>query len=293
MLNNIKTQHGFSLIEIMIAMLLGIFVLGGLMTVYMSNKATYSMRNESALMDENGRVALRILSRHIEHAGYSSRSGADVANYIIPAGTTLTQETCSDGQTINIKKTSTIQSSQDGTKKKSSDSIGIAFEADELLRMDCNGIALPDTCDVDKAPSAKAAYVYSSFLVGENSEKDSTGAAIPILYCAGSRHSNKQPLAQGIENIQFLYGVATKGSSVDRYMSATDINNASGGDVLWNKILSVRVGVLVRSLEPIFTEKKKMTYHVLDQQIKTEDRYKRNVYTTTVRLRNINIADEG
>lgn len=292
MLNNIKTQHGFSLVEIMIAMLLGIFVLGGLITVYASNQKTYLMRNESALMDENGRVALRILSRHIEHAGYSSRSGADVTNYIIPSGITLTQEICSDGQTTNIKKTSTIHSSQDGKNSKS-DSIGIAFEADDLLRMDCNGLELPSLCDVDKAPSTKAAYVYSSFLVDKNNEKDNTGKAIPILYCAGSRHSNKQPLAQGVENIQFLYGVATKGDFVDRYMSATDINTAGGGDELWNKILSVRIGVLVRSLEPVYTEQEKMTYHILDKAVTTSDRYKRNVYTTTVRLRNINISDEG
>ncbi|MFM2319982.1 MAG: hypothetical protein RLZZ215_2603, partial [Pseudomonadota bacterium] len=38
-------QQGFSLIELMIALVLGLFVIAGLATVYLSSKETYALRD--------------------------------------------------------------------------------------------------------------------------------------------------------------------------------------------------------------------------------------------------------
>lgn len=271
----------------MIAMALGSFVLGGIITVYVSNKNTYTLGHHSALMDESARVALRAVTKHLEHAGYTSRIATEVENYVLPTDVSLSSEVCADG-TSSISKLATVKvSSDDFFNDEFGDSVGVVFEADDILASDCTGSSLPSSCSAEQTANIKSGYVYNSFFVKINTtEKDSLGNKIPIFYCGGSRNPVIQPIVQGVENMQILYGIDTNAdSSVDRYLSAGELSGISS--TLWRQILSIQVGILVRSLEPVYSGSTAHTYQVLDKVIHTNDRYKRNVYTTTVRLRNV------
>lgn len=271
----------------MIAMVLGSFVLGGIITVYVSNKNTYTLGHHSALMDENARVALRAITKHLEHAGYTSRITTEVQNYVLPTSATVSSAVCADGNSSVIRIGAIKKSGDDTIQAVFGDSVGVVFEADDIISRDCTGGGLPASCDAEQTANIKSGYIYNSFFVKtNNTEKDSAGNKIPILYCGGSRNRVIQPIVQGVENMQLLYGIDTNAdSSVDRYLSAQELNSIS--TTLWEQVLSIQVGLLVRSLDPVFSNKTAHTYQVLDQAIYKNDRYKRNVYTTTVRLRNV------
>lgn len=279
-------SEGFTLVELMIAMTLGFFLIAGIGTVYIGSKNTYKLQGQTAELDENARHAIRALKQHIAHAGYASTSGNPIANYIIPTGTDLSAAaaTCANGSP-NISSVAAIATSTDRTTS-AGDTIGLIFMADASLAADCTGGTLNSECLPPMAPSPEARLIYNSFSVGNSSIKNSRGDTVPMLRCGGSRHSNRQDWARGVENIQFLYGVDFDGDgSVDNYWNATAVT--ASATYAWDKIISVRVGLLVRSVEPVFDTDRSETYQVLDRSITKNDRFKRGVYTTTVRLKNV------
>ena len=69
---NIAKMQGLSLIELMIAMVVGIFLIGGLSSIYLNSKGTDKMRSQISEMEENARTALMSMRHIISHAGYPS-----------------------------------------------------------------------------------------------------------------------------------------------------------------------------------------------------------------------------
>jgi len=63
-------QTGFSLIELMIASVIGLVILGGAVTVFSTNSASSKLSTGMARIQDNGRVALDILSYSTRMAGY-------------------------------------------------------------------------------------------------------------------------------------------------------------------------------------------------------------------------------
>jgi len=67
---NRQHQQGFSLVEIMVAMTLGLVLLGGTITLYASSKNSYRLQENIAGMQENARFAIHALRRDVEMAGF-------------------------------------------------------------------------------------------------------------------------------------------------------------------------------------------------------------------------------
>lgn len=308
-------QHGFSLIELMIAMGLGLFIMAGIATVYISSKETYALRDQISEMDESARVAMKALRTHIERAGYSSDAHSQLDNYLLPSGLVPSSVLCPTGQ-ANIINVARIATSADGSSigastlttnqiMARSDTIGLSFLADDSLMEDCTGGSWKKRCMINPNESMRTAAnqganaqlarrVYSSFRIQKNaSRENNAGDGIPELVCGGSLNTYSQPWAQGIENLQLRYGVDNlpitipagqkKQWQVDQYWTATQVtaNNA------WDKVALVQVALLVRTMEPVFKQAEAKNYQLFDQSIATNDRYKRAVYTTTIYLRNI------
>lgn len=63
-------QRGLSLVELLISMTLGLLLLSTLISIYLAVKQTYSMQDNLARMQENARLALRLISHDIRMAGY-------------------------------------------------------------------------------------------------------------------------------------------------------------------------------------------------------------------------------
>jgi type IV pilus assembly protein PilW len=74
-----RSQRGLTLVELMIAMILGLFLIGGLLQIFISSKQTYRMQEALSRLQENGRFAIDFMTRDIRLAGFkgcSSRSYA-------------------------------------------------------------------------------------------------------------------------------------------------------------------------------------------------------------------------
>lgn len=63
-------SRGFSLVEIMVAMALSVLLLGGVIAMFSSSRASYETTDRLSRIQENGRFALDQLARDIRSAGY-------------------------------------------------------------------------------------------------------------------------------------------------------------------------------------------------------------------------------
>jgi type IV pilus assembly protein PilW len=65
----LQRQQGFSLVELMVGMVLGLLLLGAIMQVYLSTKLTFNTQDEKSALEESGRYALDVLARDVRIAG--------------------------------------------------------------------------------------------------------------------------------------------------------------------------------------------------------------------------------
>jgi len=89
-MSNRSKQHGLSLIEIMIALLIGAFLIGGIIQIFINSKQTYRMQEGLSRLQENGRFAISFLTRDIRMADFwgCSKKGLDnITNNLDHAGT--------------------------------------------------------------------------------------------------------------------------------------------------------------------------------------------------------------
>lgn len=73
-----RTQEGLSLVELMIAMALGLIVLAGVLSLFLTNKQSYMLENAVAQIQEAGRFSLDFMRPQIRNAGYTGCGGQDM-----------------------------------------------------------------------------------------------------------------------------------------------------------------------------------------------------------------------
>jgi type IV pilus assembly protein PilW len=100
-----------------------------------------------------------------------------------------------------------------------------------------------------------------------------------------------QELVDGVENMQFLYGVDTSlDGAVDTYTTA---DNVPG----WNQVVSVKIGLLISMVDEVGTEVDSKTYDLLGTGVPVgpfNDRRTRKMVSATVALQNLQpkVTDE-
>ncbi len=68
--NRAFTARGFTLVELMVAMLIALIITFGVVQIFTANRATYQLDEGLARAQENGRFAIEFLAQDIRHAGY-------------------------------------------------------------------------------------------------------------------------------------------------------------------------------------------------------------------------------
>jgi len=124
----------------------------------------------------------------------------------------------------------------------------------------------------------------------------SIDTAIPSLYrevitedeSASSTTTAAEELLIGIENMQLVYGVdtdATADGVANRYLDADEIDGA--GNREWARVVSVRVDLLLRSLDPIWNEDTDFEFDGVTYSGRRELRQR---VSSTILLRNMAIV---
>jgi type IV pilus assembly protein PilW len=87
-----------------------------------------------------------------------------------------------------------------------------------------------------------------------------------------------QELADDVENMQVLYGEDTDSDDVaNRYVTANNVGNM-------NNVVSVRIGLLIRSEDNIASAEQTYTYN--GEDVEADDLRVRRIFNTTVKIRN-------
>jgi type IV pilus assembly protein PilW len=117
-------------------------------------------------------------------------------------------------------------------------------------------------------------------------------AGRPSLYrfSSSGAGARAEEVAENIEDLELLYGVdANDDGTVDSYLTADGVTAAGQ----WNRVLSVRISLVAVSAETAATAGDQVVYlrdtdgdTVVDPQAPGADRRLRQVFTTTVALRN-------
>ena len=84
--NTTKKQQGMTLIEIMIALLLGSVMITGVIQIFSNTKRTYRMQENMSRLQENGRFAMSFLTQDIRKLGYFGCLGRNFGNANIENG---------------------------------------------------------------------------------------------------------------------------------------------------------------------------------------------------------------
>lgn len=257
-----KTQQGLSLIELMVAVVLGLLLINGALEMLLTSRGTYRNTDDLSRIQENGRFALDMLSTNIRMAGYKN-----------PVNINFDIEDTQIFQSFFSDACDTFDPCTADGGGSNSDRIAVYLDPppDAGSDTDCVGNPVGDEDNI--------ANVY--FLETVN--------GISTLFCRGFNNSTgswtaggRQPLLDGIDNMQILYGLEDATGQVDRYVSADEL---SGAD--WGNIGAVRLALLVSSGTDRTDAYAQPEFNLLDADtISPANALSRRVFTTTIILNN-------
>ena len=312
-------SNGFSLIELMVSLTIGLVIAVAAFSAYLGAASAGKTSEAQIRMNEDGQAALSILTQQLRMAGtnpgQADRVLASRRNPVYGTTTfttspgTFTLSAFSirgcDGKFSNITAAATLDTlACGGGTTTLPDSIAVNYEADRYntlptaagLPTDCLGTGLPVITATFPVTSPTSA-VSGTYTVADNRFYIGTSTAIvsPSLYCRGNGGAG-QPMVENIEDLQFTYGtVSTTNTAttatVAGYLRADEIavlgTTPADDATRWGKVLTVRICVVVRSEAAVAPDAASAKY--LDCQgavVGAPDLRLRRAYTTTVVLRN-------
>jgi type IV pilus assembly protein PilW len=252
----VRRQSGFSLIELMIAMTLGLILTVIIGNVFLGAKESYRTTEDLSRLQENARFAVTHLGRIIRMASYVSNPvniAATRAATFPPLAPAITGTegggTVSDDITVRYQGSGTPA---DGTV------------------FDCQGNAIQGidlaVARFHIAPSTDGSGETSLFC-------DNTGTV-------GAANADIE-LVTGVENMQILYGEDTDGDgTANRYLD-------QGSVASMDNVVSVRIALLLRTRNPVASGLDTRVYNLLGTNVgPMNDQRTRRLYTATIALRN-------
>lgn len=321
-----KKVAGFTLIEMMIALTVGLFILGAVSAVALNSAKSSRANDRTSEMQTNGRYALDMLRRDVQHAGQSGLTPpADLLAkksqgfFSVASGVAVTSD-CAAGFSLKLEEP--IWGVNDANT-----GVTACIPNANYVRGDILAVRYADTTAWDVAlatvttPPAAAAtgdiYYRSSYdaariykkggtaptTVGSGPMQDqllksyvyyvspntTAGDGIPALFRMSlvAGTMTSELVATGIENLQVRYGVVDANTGATQYL---DAQNLAVTD--WPLVQSVRVWILARNST---SERSEQYSNVASQvmgdvtyvpTVGTNDQFRRQLYTTTINLRN-------
>ncbi|MEI6707183.1 MAG: PilW family protein [Methylococcales bacterium] len=188
-----SSQRGFTLIELMIAMLIGVFLMAGVIQIFLSAKQAYRLQENLSRLQENGRFAMDIITKDIRMAGYVSTACVPITPPL-PAAF----DTVDSTSTIISTKTWCDSSNRKCVLSTTSNTIN-NIRTDVIRSYQWTTLPLA-SCP----PRSANATSESSYFI----RIDDSNSNIPALWQYTSTPTTNERV-EGIETMQILYGVDT------------------------------------------------------------------------------------
>ncbi|MGH8426955.1 MAG: PilW family protein [Gammaproteobacteria bacterium] len=197
----IASSAGYSLVELLVALALSLFLIAGIAVMYFSTSQTYHVQQQTAQLQEHERLVATFVGSVVRSAGYYAAPMTNYPDLAFPANTTF----AATGQ--NIYGTS---ASSGGDY---ADTVAVRFltaPGDSVLN--CLGFGNQGT-----ASDAYQLYVNQFQLDTADHQLECTVSGPGIA-------TQTQPLLDGVTSFEILYGVDTNGDgSADEYLSGSAI----------------------------------------------------------------------
>jgi type IV pilus assembly protein PilW len=305
-------QKGITLVELLIATALGMFIVLVVTGLVISSKLTQSTQNDAATLQDTARFALDNISRSVKQAGYVNFDQDDVP--------VIDTENMTAG--IIGFDAGSLKATQSGidspiASKSSSDILALRFfgsNVDNTI-LNCAGSGVKATTEQNELKKERSWSIY--YVSNEVDDE-------PALYCKydgkttdGNTKFRAQAIARGVESFQVLYGLNTNShdndSNTTQFLNATQISALDSAipdselnkKTHWKKITAIKVAMLIRSTKNSRLESSTATYNLFGEdygnsfgasdkgtQINESDlpltqrKRMRKVVSTTIQLRN-------
>jgi type IV pilus assembly protein PilW len=208
---------GFTLVELMVALTLGLIVLGLVLTVYLGGMQAARFQNGLLRVQENGRFAIDALSRTMRMAGYDDPMNLPSLSAFNPPIEGVTNADDSDLLITTTTGTAIMANT---------DTIAVTFQGGLGTSIrDCQGSPIP----------------LNTLRTSQYAVRDDFK-----LICLTDVMNNEEEseLAEGVEDMQVLYGIDPDGNGVaNHYVDAANIGAGN-----WDNITSVQITLLVNSV---------------------------------------------
>jgi len=215
---NTDTQRGFTLVELMIAVLIALFLIGGLLTLVQAMKSTSLNQNGLSQLQESERMAVTLMTDVIQSAGYFPNPLINTAASSFPVSapfTTAGQTLFGSGNFTDAApgNSITVRYQTNGTASATPDSI-----------INCLGNT-----------SGVAATFVNTFSV------DLPTGTLQCTLVVNGVASAPVPLISGVNSLQIYYGVQTNTAvgtnSIDAYLDAATVTAGN----YWSNVKSVKI----------------------------------------------------
>ncbi|MCU7803193.1 MAG: PilW family protein [Candidatus Thiodiazotropha sp. (ex Lucinoma borealis)] len=204
----VKQQAGFSIVSLLIASVIGIFLIGGAGKVYVDSKNTFTARSAITAATESSRFAIQDLRRTLVMAG------RNIGEFV------------------------------DGPEAYASPDNGIrTFPAvgavNGIIDIDANGSSvIAIRYAGGPAPCGQAGTLATPATVRFYRDDDAN------LVCQVVETNFVQPLVSGVVIMRALYGVDTDANDIaNQYLTATEVDTANR----WLNVVSIRIGMITSS----------------------------------------------
>lgn len=215
-----QSQRGFTLLELLAAMVLALFLLGGLLSIVQTNRRVYAAQTNLSQQEDSERFAMLVLGEVIQGAGFFPNPLTTTAATAFP---NAAGPFASPGQFV----TGTGDGSGTGA---ASDTVTIQFNA-----LSTDGLV---NCDGSANSGATAVQTINAFSINANQQlvcQVTTGAVVGAVV----------PLVDNVAAMQITYGVlttTTPNATVDTYKKASQMTAAD-----WQNVASVKIRLRINN----------------------------------------------
>lgn len=275
-----KLSAGFTLLELLVAMSLGLFLMAGLIQVLLSNREIFHIQENTSRMQEDGRFSTVVLNNAISLTGYREDSSLSTASQF-PSYTTLANPPAQTFLESEVVSGSDNNAGAGDNVKDGTDAIAIRYRSDGTMR-DCLGSVV-----------AAGLMSVNRFYVDDNGtlncRSDTYNPATGLAVGA----AQSQPLIDNVEDMQIRYGMNTGGVfhdiSAECYIDAS-VAVGTGSDCTslnFAQVVSVRISILLHSSDDNLTpDRAAQTYTFEGLNVVAGDNRLYRAITTTIAMRN-------
>ncbi|CAB3781167.1 hypothetical protein LMG28614_01177 [Paraburkholderia ultramafica] len=218
--------RGHTLLELVIAMALGLVVTAGAVSLYTTQRSAFEYASNAMRIREAGLTALTLIGQQLQMAGFVP---ADVVRYDGPPllfGCSAGRPTGADASLACTK----LSSGSDGVAVRYVGDSVSTWPSATRQATDCLGQAVTGNT---AALADQGVLVVNRYFA---SVSGSTGE--PELYCEGNGNAGSaQPLVEGVERVRIKYWLAGALVAIDASAVLAD---------QWTEIVAVDLCVLVR-----------------------------------------------